>query len=213
MTDQLEQEVQVVLVEDHLALRKGIELLLRSEGIRVVGVADNCAEGERMIRDRAPDVAVIDIGLDAGSGLGLARSILADDPAAGVLVYTGTRDPKLLQEALDAGARGCAVSAGSPAELVDAVRAVAAGNEYLDPRIADLVEPPDDASAKPLTSREREVMDLLAKGMKAEEIAEELVVSPLTVETHVKNVKNKLGARNRVHAVALALQQGQIAPE
>jgi len=207
-----EPEVQVVLVEDHLALRKGIELLLRNEGIRVVGVADNAAEGERMIRDRAPDVAVVDIGLDAGSGLGLARSILADDPAAGILVYTGTRDAMLLQEALGSGARGFALKAGSPAELVAAIRAVAAGDEYLDPRIAQLIERPDVAAVK-LTKREREVLTLLAKGMKVDEIAEQFVLSPLTVQTHVHNAKSKLGARTRVHALALALQQGQIGLE
>ena len=210
MTAGPDREIQVVLVEDHLALRKGIELLLRNEGIRVVGVADNPAEGERMIRDRAPDVAIVDIGLDAGSGLGLARSVLADDPEAGILVYTGARDATLLQEALGSGARGFALKAGSPSELVDAIRAVAAGDEYLDPRIAQLVERPDVDAAKPLSKREREVMALMARGMTMGEIAEELVLSPLTVQTHVHNAKSKLGARTRVHALALALEQGQI---
>jgi DNA-binding NarL/FixJ family response regulator len=215
MTTQLEGEVQVVLIEDHLALRKGTELLLRNEGIRVIGVADNPAEGERMIRERAPDVAIVDIGLGDGSGLALVRSIVADDPDTGILVYTGTRDTQLLREALESGARGFALKAGSPTEFLDAVRAIAAGCEYVDPRLAQLLEEPAAAAAteQTLSKREREVMDLLAEGLTAEEIAERLVLSPLTVQTHVRNVMRKLGARTRVHALALALRQRQIGLE
>lgn len=213
MTASGDDEIEVVLVEDHLALRKGIELLLRNDGIRVIGVAGTPAEGERMIRDRTPDVAIVDIGLDAGSGLALARNILAKDPAAGILLYTGTDDRGLLREALSSGARGFALKAGSPTELVAAVRAVAAGGDYLDPRIAPLLDTADTAPAPILSEREREVMDLLAEGLSAEEIADRLVLSPLTVQTHVRNVMRKLGARTRVHALALALRQRQIGLE
>src|SRR5437588_20897 len=118
--------------------------------------------------------------------------MLARDPTIGILVYTGTRDEMLLREALDSGARGFALKAGPPGELLAAVRAVADGREYVDPRLARLLDAP--APAHTLTAREREIIDLLAEGMKMEEIAERLVISPQTVQTHVRNLMRKLGA-------------------
>jgi DNA-binding NarL/FixJ family response regulator len=204
-----DHQIQVVLVARHLALRKGIELLLGNEGLRVIGVAQTASEGVRMIKERNPDVAIVDIGLVGRSGLGLVREVLAADRAAGILLYTGTVDRALLQDALNSGARGFALKAGRPEELIGAVRIVAAGGEYVDPRIAELLELPEEARPM-LTSREREILDLLAEGLRTDEVAARLAISPLTVDTHVRNVMRKLGARTRAHALALALRLHEI---
>lgn len=205
-----EDGLQVVIVDDHLALRKGIELLLRAEGIRVTGATESVAEGRRMIALRRPDVAIVDIGLEEGSGVDLARDVLAEDPEAGILLYTGAVDQERLRDGLASGARGFALKAGSPSELTDAVRTVAAGGEYVDPRLAQLLDARERDAMKLLSPREREVLDLLAAGLTGEEISDRLFLSPQTVQTHVRNLMRKLGARTRVHALALALRHQEI---
>jgi DNA-binding NarL/FixJ family response regulator len=202
---------QVVLVDDHLALRKGIELLLRAEGMRVIGVTASIDEARHMILTRKPDVAVLDIGLEGGSGLDLATELLAGQLDTGILLYTGLADQQQLRRGLDSGASGFALKAGSPTELVTAIRAVAEGGEYVDPRLARLLDPREGSEAMAqLSPREREVLDLLADGLTGEEVAEKLFLSPQTVQTHVRNLMRKLGARTRVHALALALRHREI---
>jgi DNA-binding NarL/FixJ family response regulator len=202
-------EATVLLVEDHLALRKGLELLLRARGFHVVGVTESAEHGFRLFETRRPDVAVIDVGLEAGNGIALAEQILAADPDAGVLVYTGMTDRESIDLAARSGARGFALKAGGPDELVTAIRAVAAGGVHVDPAVAALLAP-SAAPAHVLTKREQQVLALLAEGKNGEQAAESLFLSPETVRTHVRNAMRKLGARTRVHAVALALRLGEI---
>jgi DNA-binding NarL/FixJ family response regulator len=199
--------LQIVLVDDHLALRKGIELLLRAEGIRVTGSTATVEGGRDMVLARLPDVAVVDVGLDGGSGIDLARQVLARRPDTGILLYTGGMlDQTTLREALGCGARGVALKAGAPAELIEAIRTVAGGGQYVDPRLAALLDARERGALCLLTRREREILDFLAGGLSGEEVAVRLVLSPQTVQTHVRNLMRKLGARTRVHALALALR-------
>jgi DNA-binding NarL/FixJ family response regulator len=199
--------LEVVLVDDHLALRKGIELILRAEGIRVTGSTATVEGGRDMVLARMPDVAVVDVGLDGGSGIDLARQVLARRPDTGILLYTGGMlDQTTLREALGCGARGVALKAGAPAELIEAIRTVAGGGQYVDPRLAALLDTRERGALCLLTRREREILDFLAGGLSGEEVAVRLVLSPQTVQTHVRNLMRKLGARTRVHALALALR-------
>ena len=212
MTD--ERPVQIVIVEDHVALRRGMELLLRRDGFDVLGAADDADAGYQIVRSRKPDVAVIDIELGPSSGVELTRRLLGEDPTLGVLLYTGAEDPATLTEALDCGARGFALKTGPPDELRKAIRAVAVGGGYVDPRVRSLIlsrSTTDRISL--LSSREREVLDLLAEGLTGEEIAKRLFLSPETIRTHVRNAMAKLEAKTRVHAIAIALRQGEIALE
>jgi DNA-binding NarL/FixJ family response regulator len=202
-------QTTVLLVEDHLALRKGMELLLRARGFFVVGVADTAEEGFRLYGSRRPDVAVIDIGLGEGSGVTVAEQILALDPDAGVLMYTGMVDRESIELAARCGARGFALKAGAPDDLVTAIRVVARGGVHVDPAVASLLAP-SAAPGHVLTKREREILGLLAGGMTGEQAAGELFLSPETVRTHVRNAMRKLGAKTRVHAVALALRLREI---
>ena len=206
--------IQIVIVEDHVALRRGMELLLRREGFEVLGAADDADAGYRALRSRKPDVAVIDIELGASSGVELTRRLLSEEPDLGVLLYTGAEDPAVLSEALDCGARGFALKTGPPDELRTAIRAVALGGGYVDPRVRSLILSRSTTDRISLLSpREREVLDLLAEGLTGEEIAQRLFLSPETIRTHVRNAMDKLEAKTRVHAIAIALRQGEIALE
>jgi len=203
---------KLVIVDDHEALREGLVALLRGHGLEVVGAAGNVAAGIDLVVHTDPDVAVIDIRLPDGSGIDLTRDLLARRPDLGVVLYTGDADADLLYSGLDSGARGYALKAGSMQELVAAIERIAAGGSYVDPRLDRiLLSPRATAQVPQLSPREREIMHLMAEGLTAEAIGSQLGVSVETVRTHVRNVIRKLQARNRVHAIALALERGEIA--
>jgi DNA-binding NarL/FixJ family response regulator len=201
----------VALVEDHLALREGLELLLQKEGCQVVASVGDPSEGYELIDTKRPDVAIIDIRLPGESGIGLTRRLLRDRPDLGVVLYTGHSDVQLLYEGLDSGARGYALKDGPPEELFEAIRSIAAGGTYVDPRLRPALLSRGATKRVPhLSPREREILDLLAQGLTGERIATQLYLSPETVRTHVRNAMEKLEANTRVHAIAIALRQGEI---
>jgi DNA-binding NarL/FixJ family response regulator len=203
-------ELNVVIVDDHVALRRGMELLLRRAGHHVVGTADDAEAGEALILRRKPDVALVDLALPGMSGAELTRSLLKEDPAVRIILYTGAADERQLLDALDAGAAGLALKSGDPQELEQAILTVAAGGDYLDPRLTPLLAKGGNGRDKTLSPREREILGLLSQGLSGEEAATQLFLSPETVRTHVRNAMTKLGAATRAHAVALALQRGEI---
>jgi DNA-binding NarL/FixJ family response regulator len=203
-------ELNVVIVDDHLALRRGMELLLRKVGCHVVGGAANAEEAESVIIQRRPDVTLVDLALPGENGAALTRRLLANDPGLRIILYTGSADEEQLLDGLDAGAAGFALKSGAPEELRDAIRTVAGGGEYLDPRLTSFLARSNGQRRYLLSPREREILQLLAKGLSGEDAAQELHLSPETVRTHVRNAMSKLGASTRVHAVALALQRGEI---
>ncbi|HMJ96288.1 MAG TPA: response regulator transcription factor [Thermoleophilaceae bacterium] len=209
MTDDV---ISLIVVEDHEAMRQGLELLLGRRGCVVVGSASRADEAFDLIRERRPDVAVLDVNLPDETGVSLARRLLADNPELGVLLYTATEDQKTVGEALDCGARGFALKAGPPKELIGAIRTIARGGTYFDPRLKSLIGAGrvPTSSAPILSPRERQVLDLLAKGFTGDDTAAQLFLSPLTVRTHVRNAMRKLDAHTRVHAITLALQNGEI---
>jgi DNA-binding NarL/FixJ family response regulator len=204
--------LNVVIVDDHLALRRGMELLLRRAGHHVVGTADDAEAGGALILRRRPDVALIDLALPGMSGAELTRRLLKEHPDLRIVLYTGAADERRLLDALDAGAAGFALKSGDPEELEDAIRTVAAGGDYIDPRLTPLLANGGDGRTKTLSPREREILGLLSKGLSGEEAAKQLYLSPETVRTHVRNAMGKLDAATRAHAVALALQRGEISP-
>ncbi len=205
---------KLVIVDDHEALREGLVALLTHGGLEIVGTAGNAAAGLDVVDHAAPDVAIVDIRLPDGSGIDLTRDLLARHPELGVILYTGDADAELLYNGLDSGARGYALKAGSMEELRGAIERVAAGGTYVDPRLDPiLLSPRATAQVPQLSPREREIMHLMAEGMTADAIADKLTLSVETVRTHVRNVIRKLQARNRVHAIAMALERGEIALE
>ena len=205
--------LRLVLIEDHEALREGLELLLGREGCDVVGTAGTAAEGRQLVEELAPDVALVDVSLGEDDGIDLTRHLVNDDPDRRVVLYTGSDDEELLFSGLDSGARGYALKDGSPRELVEALGQVAHGGSYVDPRLRPALLSRRSTERLPsLSNREREVLDLLAQGLTGEAVAEQLVLSAETIKTHIRNAMGKLEANTRVHAIAIALREGYISP-
>jgi DNA-binding NarL/FixJ family response regulator len=202
-----------VLIEDHQALREGLELLLSREGCEVVGTAGTAGEGRDLVEALGPDVALIDIRLGEESGIELTRDLLDADPERRVVLYTGSSDVDLLISGLDSGARGYALKDGSQSELTSALNTVAGGGTYVDPRLRPALLSRRATQRMPsLSPREREIIDLLAQGLTGEQVADRLVLSSETVKTHIRNAMAKLEASTRVHAIAIALREGMIQP-
>lgn len=202
------EQLEVIVVDDHLAMRRGIELLLREAGFRIAGVAGSLDEARAVLSRRRFDVALLDVQLGEHSSLGLLEELLRDDPTAPIVLYTGyTRSDSALHEAVRAGARGFVLKSSAASRLTDALRAVAAGGTYVDPGLAAaLAEGGELQRLGSLSPRELEVLELLADGLNGQLIAERLFLSPETVRTHVRNATSKLGARTRVQAVALLVR-------
>jgi two-component system response regulator NreC len=201
--------IQVVIVEDHPALRRGFEMLLARQGFRVTGSTGTVEEGARMIGARRPSVALIDIELADGSGTDLAKRLLAEAPETASVLCTGFLDEHRIDEAVHSGALGIVLKTAPVEELVAAIRSAADGATYVDPRaMAILARRP--ASTRSISVREAEVLGLLAGGLSCKGAAQELSLAVTTVQTHVRNASRKLGARGQLHAVVLALRGGDL---
>jgi DNA-binding NarL/FixJ family response regulator len=199
----------LVLVEQHEALRDGLAVLLERRGFKVVGRATTAARGEEVIREHNPDVAVVGIDLPDERGTELVRRISGNGVGSKCLIYTGLNDPALLEAAYRAGARGLVAKPAGLSVLVDALREVWRGGRYFDPSFRK-GDANGNGAVKALSSRESEILGLLAEGLTGEQIAKQLVLSPETVRTHIRNAMEKLGASTRVEAVVKALDSEEI---
>ena len=216
--------IRVALADDQALVRAGFRALLDAEDdIEVVGEASDGDEALRVARSTNPDVILMDIRMPGTDGLEATRTISADDRLGDVrVVILTTFDlDEYVFEALRIGASGFLVKDTDPAELVQAVRAVARGDALLSPGITRrLVEEFATRSRQPapvadldlLTEREREVMALVGEGLSNDEIAERLIMSPATAKTHVSRAMVKLGTRDRAQLVVLAYESGLVRP-
>jgi DNA-binding NarL/FixJ family response regulator len=218
--------IRVVLADDQQLVRAGFRMLLDAEdGIEVVGEADDGVAAVDLARSARPDVILMDIRMPNLDGLQALAQIVDDPELHGVkvLVLTTFELDEYVFEALRAGASGFLVKHTQPADLVRAVREVAAGEALLSPSVtrrligefASRPRKPDTTppSMNVLTDREREVVALVAQGLTNAEIAEELVLSPATARTHVSRAMIKLNARDRAQLVVFAYQSGLVRPE
>jgi DNA-binding NarL/FixJ family response regulator len=199
----------LVLVEQHEALRDGLAGLLERRGFNVLGCATTAARGEEAIREREPDVAVVGVDLPDERGTELVRRVSGNGIDSKFVIYTGLDDPDLLEAAYRSGARGLVAKPAGLSVLVEALREVWRGGRYFDPSFARKGEN-GNGREKTLTSRESEVLAMLAEGLTGEQIAKRLVLSPETVRTHVRNAMEKLDARTRTEAVVKALDREEI---
>jgi DNA-binding NarL/FixJ family response regulator len=203
------EQITCVVGDDHEALRAGLVAVLEAEDdLRVVGQAGDGRELLALAERRRPDVTIVDVGMPTVDGIECCRRLTAQADPPAVLLYTGRGEPQVLQSALAAGARGFVVKSGPPQELVRAVRAVHAGRPYVDPALGrSLLAHPVAAG---LSDRESQVLQHLAHGLTTEGVGKVLFLSPATVRSYAENAMRKLDARNRVHAVAIALRRGLI---
>jgi DNA-binding NarL/FixJ family response regulator len=214
--------IRVVLAEDQPMVRAGFRSLIDSRAdIDVVGEAANGAEAVEQVRAHRPDVAVMDIRMPEMDGLEATRRITTDSTLkhTRVLVLTTFELDEYVFGALDAGASGFLLKGGEPDDLIQAIRVIAAGESLLAPSatrklIETYVCRPrpsptfDHDGLEELTAREREVLELVSRGLTNAEIAQALQLSPLTAKTHVSRILMKLGARDRVQLVVIAYQSG-----
>lgn len=220
--------IRVIIVDDQAMVRAGFAALLSAQAdIDVVGEAPDGRQGIEVSRRTHPDVVLMDVRMPEMDGLAAARALL--DPPVGVvhrprvLMLTTFDVDDYVYEALRAGASGFLLKDAPPADLISAVRVVAAGEALLAPSvtrrlIADFAQqrpaPRKDRSLrlKGLTPRETEVLELIARGLSNQEIAEHLILAEQTVKTHIGRVLAKLGLRDRAQAVIFAYESGLVAP-
>jgi DNA-binding NarL/FixJ family response regulator len=196
---------EVLIVDDHLAARRGMELLLRDAGFAVVLGSDDPDQARTELLKADHDVALVEIRRRAGDGVALARSALEADRGARLVLCAAYGTPRgPLAAASRLGAPGLVLTSSPVQTLSDALHAVAGGGTFVDPEVAPLVaETSAVARVARLSPREREVLELLVDGYSGPEIAERLFLSLETVRTHIRNAVGKLGARTRVQAAAL----------
>jgi DNA-binding NarL/FixJ family response regulator len=209
--------LEVIVADDELAVRRGIELLLSDAGLRVVGAAATVTETHTLLTRRRYDVALLELSLEDESTLPLVGELLASRASAPFVLYAGRTVPTATLEAASAlQMPGFVLKGSSPATLLEALRRVAAGGRFIDPELARLL--PDSRARtrrfglELLSPREREVLALLADGHSGADIAVDLFLSAETVRTHVRNAVQKLGARTRTQAVAMFVAGGGAVP-
>jgi DNA-binding NarL/FixJ family response regulator len=217
--------IRVLVADDQALVRAGfVALLDAQDGIEVIAEADTGTAALAAAREMRPDVVLMDIRMPEMDGLAATRAIAADPALAEVrvVVLTTFELDEYVFEAMRAGASGFLVKHTEPAELVRAVRVVADGDALLSPSVtrrlvsefaARTKQPAGPATAlAELTSREREVMALVAEGLTNAEIGERLFMSPATARTHVSRILTKLGARDRTQLVVMAYESGLVRP-
>ena len=209
------EKIRIALCDDHTVVRSGLRRILEGQpDLDVVGEAGSADEAVEMARDAQPDVFVMDLSLPDRSGIAATADVLAVSPTTRVLVLTVHDDVAYLRRAFDAGASGYIVKDAADVELVQAVRQVAAGKQYVHPTLGAALLAPDAASVRPagpggeLSEREVEVLGLIANGLTNTEIGERLFVSVRTVETHRAHIHEKLNVRTRAELVRAAREAG-----
>jgi len=212
--------VRVALCDDHGVVRSGLRRILDAEDdLEVVGEAGSVKEAVALAASCLPDVFVMDLGLPDGSGINATAEVIRVSPATRVLVLTVHDDIAYLRRAFEAGAAGYLVKEAADIELVQAVRQVASGRQYVHPTLGAALLAPDAAPARlagpggELSDRELEVLRMMALGLTNAEIGERLYVSVRTVETHRSHIHQKLNVRNRAELVRRAKEAGLLDDE
>jgi two-component system, NarL family, response regulator LiaR len=209
--------ITVVLVEDHALTRTGLRTALEATGdVRVLAEASDGISAEAVIVRERPAVAVVDIGLPGRDGVALTRAIKAEVPQTHVVILTMHELDDEVLAALSAGADAYCVKSSDTSTVIDAVRIVAGGGAYFDPRIAHVVlrrlgAPAQAPSAdSPLTPRELDVLRLIADGVGNVEIGERLHIGLGTVKGHIRDILEKLSAADRTQAAVNAMRRGYL---
>lgn len=206
--------IRILIADDHGVVAEGLKHLVEAQSdMEVLSLAVDGREAVRQARDLQPDVVLMDLSMPELNGADATRAILERDPKCRVIVLSMYSEREYVRRALKAGAAGYVVKRSAAKEVVEAIRAVYAGQRYLSPRVADVViddyaaDGAEDLLSK-LSQREREVLQLLAEGRTGAQIAERLSLSQKTVETYRARLVEKLGIRDVAGLVRFAIQRG-----
>src|SRR5437762_14115561 len=210
--------IRILIADDHAIVAEGLKHLVEAQSdLEVVATVGDGRAAVHAARETEPDVVLMDLSMPELNGADAARAIIDERPACKVIVLSMYAEREYVRRALKAGATGYVVKRSAAKELVEAIRAVHAGQRYLSPRVADVVindyaEERDDPLAR-LSAREREVLQLLAEGRTGAEIAQRLSLSQKTVETYRARLVEKLGIRDVAGLVRFAIQRGLVSLE
>jgi DNA-binding NarL/FixJ family response regulator len=208
--------IRILIADDHGVVAEGLKQLVEAESdMQVVALVGDGREAVQQARDTQPDVVLMDLSMPELNGADATRAILQRDPKCRVIVLSMYAQREYVRRALKAGAAGYVVKRSAAKEVVEAIRAVHAGQRYLSPRVADVVIDDYAGDAKgdlleKLSAREREVLQLLAEGRTGAEIAARLTLSQKTVETYRARLVEKLGIRDVAGLVKFAIQRGLV---
>lgn len=209
--------VRIILADDHKIVREGIQRLLEEEaGLQVVATAADGLETVRLVDAQPPDVLIVDLMMPGINGLEVTRQVAQRYPQVRIIILSMHADEAYVIEALRSGAMGYVLKESGHVDLLAAIREVQAGRRYLSAPLSERAIDAYVSSAQQtsgnaydsLTTREREVLQLAAQGHTAAEIAQRLIISPRTVETHRANLMQKLGLRSQAELIRFALQRG-----
>ncbi len=211
------QSIRVMIVDDHKMVRKGLRLVLEQfEGICVIGEAGNGSEAIELVEQLDPDVILMDLNMPGMNGIDASHRIMTTQPDQHIIVLTGFLDDERAIQAIKAGAQGCADKNITPEELIRVISDVYSGKPTFSSdlawrilRASSGVEQPRRSKDK-LSERELEILRLMAQGKLDEEIAQELVITEVTIRTHISRILAKLGLENRVQAALYCLRLGLV---
>jgi two-component system, NarL family, response regulator NreC len=205
MTD----KIKIVIADDHAIVRRGLRQLLEGEdGFEVVAEAEDVESARRYLRGHSPHVLVLDLNMPGESSIEAIPKLRAEFPETQIVVLTMQNEPAYARSALGAGVLGYVLKESADAELVEAIRAAVAGEQYLNPRLgAKVAAEPPPGPPDGLSDRELEILRLIALGHTNSQVAEELFLSVRTVETHRAHIQQKLGLGDRAELVRYALDR------
>jgi DNA-binding NarL/FixJ family response regulator len=211
--------LHILIADDHGIVRSGIRMLIdRQEGMRVVAEAEDGLEAVELAQSTRPDVAILDVSMPRMTGLQAAREIKQRVPDTSVLLLSMHDDERYFFDAVDVGASGYVLKRAADTDLIDAIQALARGEQFVSPDteravIKEWLEGArEERLEDPLTPRELDVVKLIAEAHTNKQIAAALHVSEKTVESHRANVLSKLGMRDRVELVRYAIRRGLVEP-
>ncbi len=214
--------IRILLADDHKIVRDGLRTLIEKEaGMEVIGEAENGRKALKMAQKIRPSVVIMDVTMPDMNGIEATRKIVTEIPGVKVIALSMHSDRRFVLGMLEAGASGYLMKDCAFDELAKAVRSIATGHTYLSPSIADVivkgyldkVNEKISVARSPLTQREREILQLLAEGQSSKEIAAHLGVSVKTVETHRRNMMQKLNMRSVAELTKYAIREGLISVE
>jgi DNA-binding NarL/FixJ family response regulator len=214
------ETIRILLADDHTVVRDGLRVLLeRQPGFEIAGEASDGIEAVRIAEETSPDIVLMDIAMPLLNGIEATRRIVAKHPRTGVLILSMHHDESYVLRSLNAGARGYLVKDSAKSDLINGIRAVHEGRSFLSPKVSRLLQDDHlrrlqakgiDDSYELLTSREREILQLVAEGKTNKEIANVLNISPYTIDTHRTHILQKLNLHSAPELILYAVRKGII---